>query len=242
MAQIAETRIVRIFLDLELGQGLVGDGQVPEEGIRYFESLFDDQRVHQGGDDIDAHPVEPTTLVPGGRVLVFVIEGLLRKGHLSNGGGFSIDFDQSENLHPPVGGKSHPFKQIHMKGHLSGQLIVEAQEEIDQSKHLIILAIGELPFECQEEGIQKEPFHTAVHLSLRKPCIKCLGEVVVQHHHGIEQSVKLNAPERPDVRVDQPDGMGAQGHGDPEAQEHVLALAGLADVESSLVQLIVNRR
>ncbi len=93
---------------------------------------------------------------------MLMVEGGLGKHDLSRSRGLSIDLYQSEYFHAPVGCKSHPFQQVHMKGHLARELVMKAEQEINETQHLLFFALSEFPFECKEEGIEEKPFDPTI--------------------------------------------------------------------------------
>ena len=76
---------------------------------------------------------------------MLMVEGRLGKHDLRRSRGLSIDLYQGKYLHSPVGCKSHLFQQVHMKGHLTRELVMKSEQEINQAQHLFLSALSELP-------------------------------------------------------------------------------------------------
>jgi hypothetical protein len=147
---------------------------------------------------------------------------------------------EGKYLHAPIGGKTHLLEKVRMKGHLSGQLVVEPQQKVDKPEHFFLLALGEFSLEGQEQGVQEEPFHPSEEFPFPDSGIVSLREIVIEDHHGIKEALQLKSSECANIGVHEPHGFRPEGDGNPEAQEHVLAFSRCVDVEPGLIQSSVN--
>ncbi len=224
VVQTAEGGVVRVHLDEGVGHVEVGQGEIPDEMVGNLQPFLDDQGAQERRHDVDAHAVQAPVLVVGGDRLVFVVEGFVGDFHLSDVVGLSVDFDEREDFHAPVHGEMHPLEEAHVEDDFARKLVIEGQKKVHQAQHLFFLAFGELAFEGDEKRVQEEALDPAVELPVFQPGVKGLGKLVVQDLDRIDEPVQLIAGEGADIGVQQGDGLGAQGQGDPEGKEHVAAL------------------
>jgi hypothetical protein len=87
---------------------------------------------------------------------MFVIEGQLRKHDLCRSRGLAADLNQDRDLNAPVGGEEHFFQQVHMERDFTAELIVEAQEKVYETQHLLLFALRKFPFEGKKERVTEK--------------------------------------------------------------------------------------